>query len=158
MAIVTSAERVEELRKAVGLTQDQVAQRSGGKLSRNDANKVESGRNKATSDRIRSGLAEAFGVSRDQMSAYMEGRIDLPGLLAARAGDVAPALPVLRNHPRWPALIAEAKKLRRGLTDADFERIADSPFLFGPLESVDAVLLADIANGVADWAARTGER
>jgi hypothetical protein len=33
--------------------------------------------------------------------------------------------------------------------------VADSPFLFGPLESVDAVLLADLTANVADWAART---
>jgi hypothetical protein len=68
--------------------------------------------------------------------------------------------PILRNHPRWLALIEEAKMARPkyALADADFERIGDSPFLFGPLEKLDAELLAELAKDVADWSARTATK
>jgi transcriptional regulator with XRE-family HTH domain len=98
-------------------------------------------------------IAAALGVRKDWLSQGEE-----PMRVPVAESSGAPASPILRNHPQWVQLIAEAKKIRRGLTDADFERIADSPFLFGPLESVDAVLLADLASDVADWAARTSAK
>ncbi len=64
-----------------------------------------------------------------------------------------PSAPTFRNHPRWAELCAQAKVMR-ALTDEDLERIADSPFIWAPMESLDAALVADLASNLRDWAAR----
>jgi transcriptional regulator with XRE-family HTH domain len=68
---------VRALRQALKLSQDAVAERSGGRLKRVEVSRIETGGNRATSDRVRVGLASAFGLSRDEMADYLEGRADL---------------------------------------------------------------------------------
>jgi len=65
---------VKGLRVALGLTQEQVAFAGG--IDRTDISKVEMGRNKGSSNRIRRALATGLGLSRDDMDAFMAG--DLP--------------------------------------------------------------------------------
>ncbi len=152
---------VKRLREALDISQETTAARSGGKLTRDDLSKIEMGRNKATSDRVRAGLAEAAGVTRDEIADYLDERIPLEQLLAQRAARAtgraepaaAPATPTFRNHPRWIDLCAEAKRLR-ALDDVDLERIADSPFIWAPVDSLDASLVADLASDLRDWATR----
>lgn len=69
------AERVRTLRKVLGLTQEQLASLGG--LRRTDVVLVEGGYNKATSSRIRSGLARGFGLPFEDADAYLSGAIDL---------------------------------------------------------------------------------
>jgi transcriptional regulator with XRE-family HTH domain len=79
---VETKELVRALRKQLDLTQEEVAERSGGMLKRHEISKIESGTNQARSDRVRGGLARAFGLSRDHLASYLEGKIDLEAVLS----------------------------------------------------------------------------
>ncbi len=147
--VVTMAGRLKKARQARGLgcnALDRLAGLSVGTTSRYEtsARGVAEGGAAAPAGTV-SKLASALGI-REVWLLSGEEPMDR---------EAARAMPVLRDHHRWVELCAEAKRLRRHLTDADFERVADSPFLFGPLEAVDAVLLADLTSNVADWAARS---
>jgi hypothetical protein len=69
------ADRVRALRVSRRLTQEQLAIRSGGLLTRNDVNKVECGLNKGRSHRIREGLATAFELDSSIMNAFLSGTV-----------------------------------------------------------------------------------
>lgn len=75
---------VRELRRSLEYTQEQVATRSRGILRRVDVNKVESGANAANSARVRTGLAAAFDLSRDDLAEYLDGSISVDEVLARR--------------------------------------------------------------------------
>jgi transcriptional regulator with XRE-family HTH domain len=64
---------VADLLARLGLTQQQLGEKGG--LRREEINKVISGENKATSDRIRGGLATAFGISRDDLARWFSGEL-----------------------------------------------------------------------------------
>lgn len=148
-------ERFRALREALGLTQEAAAEKSG-RIDRNYLNRIENGHNRGASDLVRGALATAYGVSRDDLAEYVEGRLSLKELLTRRApttGAARPGQPLLRNHPRWPELVREAQRIRPLPIEA-FERLADSPFVWGPLELLDATLLADLARDVHEWAER----
>ncbi len=72
---------IRALRKAHNLTQEKVAELSG--LRRVEISNLEnaSGRNQAKTDRIRGGLARAFGLTRDDLALYLEGQITLETLM-----------------------------------------------------------------------------
>lgn len=154
----TPGDLLRALRQAVGLTQDQVAERTSGKLSRVYVVRLETGHNQAKTDHVRSALASVYGLTRDQIADYLDGALSLEGVLAVRRanergrGKPEPA-PLLRTHPRWRALVEEARKMRSLPLEA-FELIADSPFVWGPLDALDATLLADLARDVWDWSRR----
>ncbi len=76
MKTTETGERIRVLRLKLDLTQEQVAEKSGGILERVEVSKVESGRNQARADRVRRGLATAFGITRDRLAAYLDGDID----------------------------------------------------------------------------------
>lgn len=79
--------RVKRLIKELKTTQDEVAERAaklGSKLTRNDVNKVCTGLNKASTEKIRGGLSLGFGVSRTDMSDYLDGRLDVRDLMRRR--------------------------------------------------------------------------
>ncbi len=84
---VPVSDLVRDLRKALGLTQDAVANRSGGKLKREYVVKVETGVNQATTDQMRAGFAAAFGVDRDSLAAYLDGEFDLDGIVKVARGE-----------------------------------------------------------------------
>jgi hypothetical protein len=71
------------------------------------------------------------------------------------AAPVPGGVPLYRNHPRWPEFVQEARRLRPTLRPATFDKLADMEFVWGPIDRLDATLLADIARGVEDWEART---
>jgi hypothetical protein len=62
--------RVKELREALGLTQKEVAERSGGLLTREYVGVIEGGHNKGTSWKVRSGLARAFCIDPELLTSY----------------------------------------------------------------------------------------
>lgn len=100
----TVAHRVVAIRKEFRLTQEQVAERSGGKLRRIEVVKIEGGLNKATSDKIRAGLAAAFGLSREDLAAYLEGQATL--------ADVLHRENVVEPQDRYPNRVEAAKFAR----------------------------------------------
>lgn len=67
-------ERVRALRKAVGLTQEQVAIAAG--LERVEVVQIETGKNKATSARMQKGLAKSFHLSVDEIGRVLSGALD----------------------------------------------------------------------------------
>jgi transcriptional regulator with XRE-family HTH domain len=77
--------RLRILREALGWTQEDVSVRSvdqdGMLLRRVEVGQVESGRNMATTVRVRAGLARAFGVTEEDLFYYLDGQIDLLELL-----------------------------------------------------------------------------
>lgn len=87
--------RVRDLRAALGLTQEQVATRGG--LTRTDVNKVENGRNQATSHAVHKGLARGFGLTSDDLDLFFDGSLSVQDAAARarppRAAD-EPAQPI----------------------------------------------------------------
>ncbi len=154
--------RLKELREAFGLTQAQVAERGTGYLrDYRDVLNLEKGRGKGTTDRIRAGYAKAFAVSRDMIAGFMEGKVSIGDVLAAsgkRADEPELAATCLRRLDRWPELVAEARRARPLIAPEVFERLADRPFVWGSLDSVDATLVADLASSLENWEARAAHR
>lgn len=75
------AQRVRELRKARGLTQEQLAVAGG--LERVEVVQIESGKNQAGSSRIGRALAKGARVGLEDLFKYLDGEIGLDDLLRA---------------------------------------------------------------------------
>ena len=88
----TPGDRIRAIRKALGLTQEDVAARAG--IRRDAVVKVESGANQAGSAAIRSGLARAFGLTSDDIASVLEGRIDADAAVRRARGELAPVVPI----------------------------------------------------------------
>lgn len=114
--------RPEALRKRLGLTQAQVADRAG--LRRDEVTKVETGANKATSARVRDGLARAFGVSVDDLVRYLDGALELDALgLPAPGAAPAEGPRVERPGGALDAVLWDAAdRSRHTLADVDAVR------------------------------------
>jgi transcriptional regulator with XRE-family HTH domain len=100
-------DRVRALRDALGLTQEKVAELSR-ELLRTEVVKIEKGQNQATSHRIREALSRAFGVRLDDMSAYLDARIDLDELLRRRERPQASALDLDALPPNLRSLVEKS--------------------------------------------------
>lgn len=74
---------VRALRTTSGMTQQRLADLAG--VGRIEVIAVEKGRNKATSIRMRDGLARAFGLTREDMSLVLEKKITVNDALSRRA-------------------------------------------------------------------------
>jgi transcriptional regulator with XRE-family HTH domain len=87
--------RLRELRESLGLTQDEVSMRSvdedGRILRRIEVGHVESGRNMASTRRVRTSLARAFGAAEDELFDYLEGRVALADFVKHRGKARRPA-------------------------------------------------------------------
>jgi transcriptional regulator with XRE-family HTH domain len=68
-------DRIKALRKALGLTQEALAERAD--LERVEISNLESGRNQATSVRILKGLARGFGLELQDASDLVDGVLDV---------------------------------------------------------------------------------
>jgi transcriptional regulator with XRE-family HTH domain len=99
-----SAKLVIAVRARLGLTQDEMADRAG--LDRIEILNVEKGRNKASSARIRDGLAQAIGISVEQVSAGLEGKLSPAAILALVAAHQK--LPAKRRPRRAPKILRPA--------------------------------------------------
>lgn len=78
------AGRIRELRKRMGLTQDQMGDKCG--IRGWAVMRFESGRNKATSYESVASLAQGVGVNVDAMAKYLDGELSMDALLAGKAG------------------------------------------------------------------------
>lgn len=74
------AHQVRALRTRLGLTQEQLAERAG--IRRQEANKIEVGKNQCSSARIQRGLAKGFGLPLDHLLAYLDARLPLDAAVA----------------------------------------------------------------------------
>lgn len=118
---MTSVSRATALRKRLGLTQAQVAERAG--LRRDEVTKVETGANQASSARVRDGLSRAFGITVDALVRYLDGAVELDalGLPAAAAPPESPR--VERPGGALDAVLWEAAdRARHTLADVDAVR------------------------------------
>lgn len=81
---MTTATRIKQLREACGLSQEGLAQATVGTLSRNYISKVEIGHNKASSFKVRTGLARGFGLTLEEMSRYLDNEVTIEATLYQR--------------------------------------------------------------------------
>lgn len=148
--------RAKALRERLGLTQDQAAERGG--LRRDEVTKVERGTNKASTSRIREGLARAYGVTLDQLAGYLEGSLSLASLPLP---EMPPReSPQVERDDAHGALAAElwrvADRERHTLADVDAVRmILASEVDRQERRSLD---LSDAARAWLDAAARLRRR
>lgn len=103
---VTVAEIVKELRARTGLSQGQLAKLGG--VKRTEIAKVETHKNMATSDGMRTALAQGFGLPREVLVAVLDGAISVDAAVEAR-GNVRPlpAPMVLRAHVRERTVVRD---------------------------------------------------
>lgn len=111
------ATRMIALRRRRGMTQAQAAVAAG--LTREEVAKVETGKNKLTTDRMLSGLATAYRVPQAALSAYVREEMSLESLIDRTNGD-APSYvrtgnieaAVSYHEDRWhDATIQAAKRI-----------------------------------------------
>jgi transcriptional regulator with XRE-family HTH domain len=105
----TLGSRLRHLREALDMTQEEVSLRSvdedGRILRRIEVGHVESGRNMASTRRVRASLARAFNVSEDDLFDYLEGRVTLAEFSKLRGRARRPALRTdERKSPREQAI------------------------------------------------------
>ncbi len=145
------AARVKALRLRLDMTGDEVAAASK-VLNRTEISKIETGKNQATTDRVRTGLARAFGVNREMLGEYLEKRISLDALLAHGATQAAGGAsgPVMHDHPQWAA-IAEALVTRWGFAPSLVDQTGRMTWAWDwPLESADEHTVLQIIRAVDD--------
>lgn len=120
-------DRVRALRKALGRTQEEVADASldddGSQIiSREVMVKIENGANKGSTLRIREGLARAFGLSLSDANAYLDGTLTTPEVLQ-RIGKSVLRVVETRHNGDWPGWLAAEKQARlldTGIDPRDF--------------------------------------
>lgn len=159
-------ERLKRLREALSLTQDRLAEASQradpeSKLTRVDVVSVETHRNKATSNRIRKGIAAGIGASIDDASDYLDGLMDLPELLKRieykrkSSGVITvPLVRLLKDRPEWEAAMEEAKRIYRTVPERYFEEAGN--FADHVPGALDAYFVGDFARMLHEHAVRTG--
>lgn len=118
-----------ELRKLLGLTQEQLAnQCEEGKLRREEVVKVETGMNKLSTKAMRTKYASAFWITETELDLLLGGKL-MPTELAARIKSRGkppwsePTFEPTRGswgaHPQWPEKIDEAMRLFRRVVTPD---------------------------------------
>lgn len=82
------ARRVIALRERLGLTQQAFADRTEGAFDRSFVAQLETGVNKGSTARVRRALAKAASVPLEAMSGYLDGDVDLDGMMAQQTARV----------------------------------------------------------------------
>ena len=112
----TRSERVRALRHALKLSQSALATRTGG-LDQSEVNKIEVGRNQASTHRVLAALARGFGLPLDDLVAYLDGALDLKTMVSrCQLGVALLAIGIFASiyHPVGTAMIVSyADKLGR---------------------------------------------
>lgn len=87
--LLPSAKLVRALRAELGVSQSRLAEMGG--LQRIDVANLEGGRNKATSDHIRDGLAVAFKLTREELARALAGELSPEDAMALAHGRPEPS-------------------------------------------------------------------
>lgn len=147
--------RLRELRIAAGLTQVDLAKPMG--VDRSVISQMEKGYNIISSEQAVDGLARAFDLSVQTMSAFLRGEITTADALARRGEATVPVddgkrSPQLGDRDEWEALLpvaqAAAAELYGSFSPETWKAVAtvrDSPPFPRPLH---AVFLAKLANAL----------
>jgi len=160
------AERFRALRKAMKLTQEELARRANPEWAHVYAARVERGENKLTSRATKTAFAAAFGLTPTDLEDYLTGKMSLreaterakAHLSAPLAAPQGPPLPALPQVPPAPAGVPES---RQALVDSTLgmaflpERHA-VPDLFATREillaiPVETLPAADLVTLVGRW-------
>lgn len=99
-------------------------------------------------------IARVFGLSTDDLSEYLDGRIELAEVMRRRHQRPPTSRPVIRycDRPDWPLLVAAAREEDPLLDDATFAELGDSPvYSDAPL---DSRAVAGLAGAVQRYRAR----
>lgn len=122
-------------------------------LTQGEISRLKRGGLQASTMRVVRSIAAAYDVTIDVLDRYLGGTLTLSELLAARSERIAERTPhaTYRKHPRWVELVGAARGLRPYLRPATFERLADTPYTWGPLEQLTAPMLADVADVAQRW-------
>lgn len=84
----TRSSALKQLRESLKLTQEQLAERTDGQLTRIDIVHLETGKNKGSTARVRTALAKALHLTLDQVAALLErGEMPDPDAPAVVADD-----------------------------------------------------------------------
>jgi transcriptional regulator with XRE-family HTH domain len=113
-------------------------------IDRNTINKIERGRLGLKHYEHRAVIARVLEMSTDDLSAYLDDRIDLPEAMKRRGHRPAARL-VIRHVDRddWEELVEAAKQENPLLDDETFREIGEGPtYADAPL---DATMLAEMA-------------
>lgn len=79
----TTAEKMRQLREALGLTQTELAERSGfSEANPAYISKIETGKNALSGTKSRVGIARGFGLTERQLTEYLEGAVTLTQTVA----------------------------------------------------------------------------
>ena len=118
---VDIARKVRQLREALGLTQEKVAQDAGPPWTRPYVAKIERGDNQVSTVQARRRLARGLGVEVDRLSAYLEDRLSLADVLpkkqSARSAEVT-----IEPEDRYPNRAAVLRVLAAELHPETIER------------------------------------
>lgn len=124
--------RLRALRKALGLSQEAVASRSGDAFPREKMSIYENGGNAMSSDAVQRGLARGLGIRRDDVGPYLDGTLSLDEV-RRRAPQSVVVVPLRRSESlervieRNPGKYAEgAIAAARALYAADGEDMSES--------------------------------
>ena len=118
---VDIAKKVRQLREALELTQEKVAQDAGPPWTRPYVAKIERGDNQVSTVEARRRLAKGLGVDVDSLSAYLEDKIALGDVLrAVRAKPNAEV--VVEYEDRYPNRAAVLRVLAAELHPETIER------------------------------------
>lgn len=173
-------ERLRALRKALGISQDdvvaespEVARSLGGPpryepITRQVLSHVENGRLFLTKDAPRAILCVLFRITRDELADYLDGKLSLEVVLAQRAarleGVAAPAPPSAppsvryRDHPNWLQIVADARAEDPDLTEETLREVGESMFFSAAVSKMDGHLVAQVARAVQTWHRRAGSK
>jgi transcriptional regulator with XRE-family HTH domain len=113
-----------KLRKALGLSQENVSDLSG--LVRSEISNAEQGKVAWRSDKLWQGLGKAFGLSREKLEDYLDGRMVLEQALAAARERAE----FQKAQERLDRAIDEAARAALASTDLTRDRYAPAILIF----------------------------
>ncbi len=109
------------MRNRLGMTQEAVANASGGQLKREEVVKIESGTLQASSYKQRAGLVAAFGLDHGSLDAYLGGGLEIDGALKIIRERASTGERVVEREERYPnrARAIEMNKSRWSVETAE---------------------------------------
>lgn len=132
--------RVQQLRKAAGLTQQELAAKT--ELTQSSISRIESGKQGSLDGDVAERLARALGCSVDDL--WDESSEAPP----STASHDAAVIPSLEQRPGWTDVFARAKADAPDIDAEDWETLAKSPGLFAFDAPLTPALLIDLARVV----------
>ena len=95
----TTGDLVRQLREVLELTQEELGKRCGYAANpRAYVGKIETGHNKLSSAYGRDGLARGFGLTREQLESYLDGRASLAETVARARGEASDDPPSIEER------------------------------------------------------------